>query len=403
MAVLKAFRAWRPNPNSVEKTICVPYDVISTAEAREIAKRNSQKFINVIRPEVDLPSSVSIFDEEVYQQGKKNLERILSSDEYLQEQESALYLYRLVMNGEEQTGIFGCVSVEDYDNDVILKHELTRPDKEDDRTKHIYTQKAHAEPVMITFESNNSINEIISNTKNTTKALYDLTTEDGIQHTLWKVENPSELSLLFSNIPSLYIADGHHRCASASRTTQMMKEENQNHTGEEEYNFFPAVLFPMNEMQILPYNRIVFSIPDDFLSTLKSHFNLKENVNPLPDKKGDVSFYINETWYGLSLPESKNADVASSLDVARFQELILEPLLGIENQRTDSNIYFVGGIKGTKELERIVDTGEAELSVSFYPTSIKELMDVSDAGQLMPPKSTWFEPKLRSGLLIHTF
>ncbi len=401
MAVVKSFKAWRPKPESAKNIISVPYDVINTEEARELAQNKPDSFLHVIRPEIDLPESTDVHAEEVYKKGAENLSKLLDSDHFVQEEKEALYLYKLNWRGRSQSGIFGCVSVAEYDNEIILKHELTRPDKEDDRTKHIVTQQAHAEPVMITFDDTVGISEMMESISKD-EPLYQITIED-VEHLIWKIDNSSEFDSGFAEIENLYIADGHHRCASASRTAAKMKENNPNHTGEEEYNYFPAVVFPMQQMEILSYNRIVYSLPDNFLTSLNDAFDLTETSNPEPQQKGDICIYLDGKWYLLSLPESNKADVASTLDVARLQEHLLEPLLGISDQRTDKNLFFVGGIRGTNELEKLVDSGKADMAISMYPTNIQELVDVSDAGLLMPPKSTWFEPKLRSGFLVHTF
>lgn len=401
MATLKSFKAWRPKPESADQIISVPYDVINTEEARVLAQDKPNSFLHVIRPEIDLPESIDIHAEEVYQKGKENLTKLLESGHFLQEDSEALYLYKLNWRGRSQSGIFGCVSVQEYDDDIILKHELTRPDKEDDRTKHIITQQAHAEPVMITYDDTEGISEMMEEVS-ASDPIYQVTIED-VEHIIWKIENTSDFDEAFSKIKNLYIADGHHRCASASRTAAKMKEQNPDHTGNEDYNYFPAVVFPMQQMEILSYNRIVYTLPDAFLSSLKDKFDLKKTENPEPQQKGDVCIYLEGSWFSLSLPESSKKDVASSLDVARLQEHLLEPLLGISDQRTDKNLFFVGGIRGTQELEKLVDSGKAEMAISMYPTNIQELVDVSDAGLLMPPKSTWFEPKIRSGFLVHTF
>ena len=307
------------------------------------------------------------------------------------------------MDGRSQAGIFGCVSVEDYNNNVIVKHELTRPDKEDDRTKHILTQQAHAEPVMMTFRDNASVASFMNEFMDNNDPIYDFTAEDNVEHTVWKVDNSGTLVEAFKNIPNIYIADGHHRCASAARAAKEQASQNPTHDGTEAYNFFPAVLVPMDQMKILAYNRIIFSIPDNFIKQLQEDFDLEKKAKPIPPKKGMISLYLNDNWYGLTLKDPVKNDPASKLDISLLQDQILEPLLGIKDQRTDPNIDFVGGIRGTIELEKLVDSGEAALGISMYPTSIQELVEVSDAGLLMPPKSTWFEPKLRSGLLIHTF
>ncbi|WP_421775537.1 DUF1015 domain-containing protein [Gracilimonas sp.] len=403
MAVIKPFKAWRPHPEFAEEVACVPYDVINTGEAKQLAKGKPNSFLNVIRPEIELPANTSVYDPKVYEKGRENLQQLLHSESFIQEDTDALYIYRLIMNGRSQTGIFGCVSVEDYNNDIILKHELTRPDKEDDRTKHILTQQAHAEPVMLTFRDTGSVTNFMNNHMDRNDPVYDLTTEDDIQHTIWKVEASDSLVSEFQKIPNLYVADGHHRCASAARAAKEQASQNPEHEGTEEYNFFPAVLFPMDQMEILAYNRIVFSIPDNFLKQLEEKFTVQKKAKPVPSKKGMVSFYVNDNWYGITLKPSEKTDPASNLDISLLQNQILTPILDVKDQRTDPNIDFVGGIRGTDELENLVDNGEASLGISLYPTSIEELLDVSDAGQLMPPKSTWFEPKLRSGLLVHTF
>jgi len=401
MAVVKSFKAWRPKPESAKNIISVPYDVINTEEARVLAENKPNSFLRVIRPEIDLPENTDIHAEEVYLKGKENLSKLLSSQHFIQESEDALYVYKLNWRGRSQSGIFGCVSVKEYDEEIILKHELTRPDKEDDRTKHIITQQAHAEPVMMTFNDTVGVSEMMEKTADS-KPIYQTTIED-VEHIIWKIEDTSEFDNAFSKVKNLYIADGHHRCASASRTAAKMKEENPDHTGNEEYNYFPAVVFPMQQMEILSYNRIVYSLPDNFLSSLNDTFDIEETQNPEPQQKGDICIYIDGIWYSFSLPVSHKPDIASSLDVARLQEHLLEPLLGISDQRTDKNLFFVGGIRGTQELEKLVDSGKADMAISMYPTNIQELVDVSDAGLLMPPKSTWFEPKLRSGFLVHTF
>lgn len=401
MALIHPFKAWRPSPEDIKEVACVPYDVVNTEEARSLAKGKPHSFLHVIRPEIDLPGDISYKDDEVYEQGAENLQKLIEDDFLQQEGQEAIYIYRLIWKGRSQTGIFTCVSVADYDNDVILKHELTRPDKEDDRTRHILTQSAHAEPVMMTYKDSELINKVVDEAMNE-EPLYDFTADDGVQHTIWKVADTDTYVEAFDNIDHFYIADGHHRCKSASRVAEKKRTEG-DHTGDEEYNFFPAVLFPMSQMEILAYNRIIYSIPDNFKETLDNHFDLSTDANPKPSEKGKVSIYMDGSWLGLSLPVSEEPNSVQLLDAQRLQSFFLEPLLNINDPRTDDNISFVGGIRGTKELERLVDSGKADLAISMYPTSIEELVDVSDEGLLMPPKSTWFEPKLRSGLLVHTF
>lgn len=402
MAIIKPFKAWKPDPSVAQHISCVPYDVVNTQEAKLLAQGKENSFLHVIRPEIGVLDGVSIYDDAVYQTGRDNLNRLLQSNHFSQDDEEQLYIYEISWKEYSQTGVFGCVSVKDYDQDIILKHELTRPDKEDDRTKHILTQQAHAEPVMLTFQDDNGIDELIKETTQTTP-IFDFIADDGVSHKVWEATNKESLVLAFSDIPKFYIADGHHRCASATRAAHFMESENNEHNGKEEYNFFPAVLFPKKDVNILAYNRVIYDLPENFFELISSKFDLIKDADPSPSNKGNLSLYIDGTWFGLSLPESTKNDAASQLDVARLQEFILEPLLAISNQRTDKNINFIGGIRGVKELEKLVDSGQAKLGISLYPTSILELKQVSDAGLLMPPKSTWFEPKLRSGLLIHTF
>ena len=402
MAVLKPFKAWRPEPKNVEQIACVPYDVVNVKEARSLAEGNPQSFLHVVRPEIDLPEGTDPHDDKVYDKGAENLHKFLTNDTLRQEDEPQIYVYQLIRNGRPQTGIFTCVSVEDYDNEVILKHELTRPAKEDDRTRHILTQQAHAEPVMLTYKDDEETENLINQTTQK-KPLFEFKASDNVIHKLWRADKTKAFVRAFDSISHLYIADGHHRCKSASRAAEQKKKNNPDHTGDEEYNFFPAVIFPMSNMNILPYNRVVYRIPDNFLNTLQEEFNLTPNVDAKPSEKGSISIYIDGSWYGMELPLDQNPNSVQKLDVHRLQEFVLSPLLDISDPRRDENISFVGGIRGTKELENLVDNGTAELAISMFATSIEELVQVSDEGRLMPPKSTWFEPKLRSGLLVHTF
>lgn len=403
MAHIHPFRAWRPKADKIEEAACVPYDVIDSSEARQLADGKPFSFLHVIRPEIDLSEQTSLYDDAVYEQGARNLDHLLHHGPYIKENEVSVYVYRLIMNGRSQTGLFTCVSVSDYDNNVILKHELTRPDKEDDRTRHILTQQAHAEPVMLTYRGNRTIRELTEAVCSESDPLYDFTADDGVRHTIWKSRDPDAFVKSFEKISKLYVADGHHRCKSASRAAEEIRNHNTKTREDGEYAYFPAVLFPVEEMKILAYNRIIHHVPDNFIQLLSDHFKLVASTEPEPVKKGDISIYMSGRWSGLHLPETEKANSVENLDVSRLQTFILEPLLNIVDQRRDQNISFVGGIRGTAELERLVDNGKADLAISMYPTSIEELLAVSDEGLLMPPKSTWFEPKLRSGILIHTF
>lgn len=405
MAILHPFRALRPVPERAEEVACVPYDVVNTQEARDLAQGKPLNFLHVIRPEIDLPEGTDEHADEVYARGAENLKAYAASATSLQEEEPSVYVYRLVMDGRAQTGIFGCVAVSEYDDDTILKHEKTRPAKEEDRTRHILAQQAHAEPVMLTYRDDENLDMLVTS-ETLNPPLYDFTAPDGVRHTIWRVTSTSEVVGAFQHIEKLYVADGHHRCKAASRAAAALRDKGQG-DGEAEFAFFPAVLFPMGQMHIMAYNRIVRRLPmapDAFLDRLASQVELRRNTEQAqPEDPGQVCIYLDGHWHTLVLPPSGREAVADQLDVARLSEFVLEPLLGIQDPRTDPNIDFVGGIRGAEELVRLVDSGRAALAFSMYPTSVEELVAVSDAGQLMPPKSTWFEPKLRSGLLVHLF
>lgn len=405
MATIHPFCALRPVSEKSEAVASVPYDVINAKEARALAHGKPDSFLHIIRPEIDLPEGTDEHDDAVYEKGAENLRRYAQSPLSLQEETPALYVYRLVMGGREQTGLFGCVAVAEYDDDTILKHENTRPAKEDDRTRHILTQRAHAEPVMLSYRDTEVINHLVDGIKHGTP-LYDFAAEDGVRHTIWKADDPQALVVAFEAVEKLYVADGHHRCKAASRAAEALRATAAE--GETpEFAFFPAVLFPMSQMHIMPYNRIVKRLPiapEDLLDELNGVCHLETGVaDPTPNLRGEVCLYMQGQWHRIELPETRRDTVADGLDVARLSEFILEPILDIDDPRTDPNIDFVGGIRGTAELEQRVDADVAELAFSMYATSIEELVAVSDAGLLMPPKSTWFEPKLRSGLLVHLF
>ena len=408
MATLHPFRTVRPLPQHVEEIASVPYDVVSTEEARQRAEGQPRSFLHVARPEIDLSPEIDEHDEAVYEQGAVNLRQFVEADYTLREDAPTVYVYRLVMDGREQTGIFGCASVAEYDDGTIVKHEETRPAKEDDRTWHILAQQAHAEPVMFTYRDETSIHDRVAQIQQT-EPLYDFEADDGVRHTVWDVSCPGPLVEAFEQVEHFYIADGHHRCKAASRAAATLREEE----GEGAdlavpgYEMFTAVVFPMSHMHIMPYNRVVFELPTSpnaFLDELDAEFSLTRSVNdPEPPEKGMVCVYLSGAWHRLRLPPTGGDRAVDQLDVSRLSEHLLEPRLGITDQRRDPSIDFVGGIRGPKALEDRVDSGEAQLAISMHPTHIEELVAVSDEGSLMPPKSTWFEPKLRSGLLVHDF
>ena len=400
MASVRPFRALRPAPEHAESVASVPYDVISVSEARDLADGNDLSFLHVVRPEIDLPEGTDEHDDAVYAQGARALRDLAASDAFVRDDAPQLYVYRLTMNGRPQTGIVGLVSVDEYDTDGILKHENTRPEKEDDRTRHLVEQRAHAEPVMLTYRAVDAIDDAVAEITEG-DPLYDFQAKDYVQHTVWAVPDPDALADAFAEVEALYVADGHHRSAAASRAAKELPDV-------PEAGHFLAVLFPYEDMEIMAYNRIVRDLPvgkGKFLDQLRRKFEVEEALFPDPEFYGTVAFYLGMDfgWHTLVLPETERDGVADTLDVARLGEFVLEPMLGIADPRTDANVGFVGGIRGTEELERLVDGDEADIAFSMFPTAPEELLDVSDAGELMPPKSTWFEPKLRSGLLVHTF
>lgn len=408
MAVIHPFRALRPPADLVAQVASVPYDVVNTEEARALAAGNPWSFLHVSRPEIDLPQGTDIYSEEVYKKAVDNFRELTERCPLKMETEPSLYLYRLIMGEQEQIGVVACCAVDEYDQGTILKHEKTRRDKEDDRTRHIMALRAQTGPVFLTYRGNQDIDTMVMEVT-VTEALYDFTAPDGVQHTIWHVPDAVRFVQAFREVPQLYIADGHHRAASASRARAEMREmHGDKHTGEEEYNFFLAVLFPAEQLRILPYNRTVRDLnglsSEEFLAEVGKKFNVSEGARPAPASRGNWSMYLDGRWYGLTLRDAGAAqtdDPVASLDVSILQENLLDPILGIKDVRTDKRIDFVGGIRGTDELERLVSEGRAAVAFSLSPTTIDDLLNVSDAGSIMPPKSTWFEPKLRDALLIH--
>lgn len=406
MAVIRPFNALRPSAERAPQVAAVPYDVVNTEEARALASGNPWSFLHVSRPEIDLPDGTHIYSDEVYAKAQTNFEKLRKECPLEKEAEPSLYLYRLIMGNHEQIGVVGCCSVEEYDRDVIRKHERTRRDKEDDRTRHILVLRAQTGPVFLTYRATSTIDSLVTGAR-TSEPLYDFVANDDIRHTVWRVPNAEPLVEAFAEVPYLYIADGHHRAASASRARAELKESGFAFIGSEEYNFFQCVLFPDNQLQILPYNRIVRDLnglsKEEFLDRVGQSFQLTENGSPSPQAPGQWSMYLDGQWFGLELSAdaTKPSGVVESLDVSMLQDRLLDPILGIKDVRTDKRIDFVGGIRGTEELEQLVNDGKAAVAFSLFATTIDDLLKVSDAGEIMPPKSTWFEPKLRDGLLSH--
>ena len=407
MAVIRPFRALRPQPERAEMVASVPYDVVNTEEARALANGNPLSFLHVSRPEIDLPPGTDLYSDVVYRKAVENFEKLIATCPLQKEAEPSLYLYRLIMGDHEQIGIVACCSIDEYDDGTIRKHERTRRDKEDDRTRHMLMLRAQTGPVFLTYRGRAEIDEQVS-TAITAPPLFDLTATDGVRHTIWRLNETDALVKSFESVPLLYIADGHHRAASASRARGELKEQSFAHTGKEDYNYFLTVIFPDSQVRILAYNRTVQDLNglsnEEFLHAIRGQFTVTEDASPEPLQRGRWSMYLEGEWYELQLsPEATlPAGTVAMLDVSVLQDRLLDPILGIKDIRTDKRVDFIGGLRGTKELERLVDEGKAAVAFSLYPTTVEELLLVSDANEIMPPKSTWFEPKLRDGLLIHT-
>jgi uncharacterized protein (DUF1015 family) len=404
MAVIRPFRAVRPEPASAAAVSSVPYDVVSTDEARQLATGNPISFLHVTRSEIDLPDGTDPYAPEVYAKAARNFSVLRAEAPLVTEAEPSLYLYRLRMGGHEQTGVAACFSVDEYERGLIKKHERTRRDKEDDRTRHIIALRAQTGVVFLTHKASSAVSTIASAVTKEAP-LFDFTASDGVQHAIWKADarQSAELMDVFSRIPALYIADGHHRAASAARAREELRRGGE--TGDADT--FIAVAFPDDQMQILPYNRIVKDLagntPEGFLSALRERGIPLQIGGPAPAARRHVSMYLAGRWYDLDLSEAHPAERshAAALDVSRLQQHVLEPLLGIGDVRTDKRIDFIGGARGAAALQAAVDQGRASVAFAMYPVTIDDLISISDEGGIMPPKSTWFEPKLRDGLLIH--
>jgi uncharacterized protein (DUF1015 family) len=407
VAHIRPFSALRPPVDQAKQVASVPYDVVNTAEARALAAGNPFSFLRVSRPEIDLPDGADSYSDAVYRRGVENFRRLRETCPLVTEDAPSIYLYRLIMGDQEQIGVVACCSIDEYDQDLIKKHERTRRDKEDDRTHHMLVLKAQTGPVFLTYRAQREIDDMVLETT-MMNPLFDFVADDGIQHTIWRVPDLVRFVEAFREVPLLYIADGHHRAASASRARAELKEESFAYTGDEEYNFFLAVMFPDEQLRILAYNRTVKDLngltKDEFLASVRGSFTVTESAPATPAEPKSWSMYLDGQWYGLSLPagDAVASGIVASLDVSILQERLLDSILGIKDIRTDKRIDFVGGIRGTSELERLVNEGEAAVAFSLFPTTVEDLLKVSDAGEIMPPKSTWFEPKLRDGLLIHT-
>jgi uncharacterized protein (DUF1015 family) len=402
---IRAFQGLVPVPALAAEVACVPYDVVDAAEAAALAAGKPHSLLHVDRAEIDLPPDTDHYSDAVYAKARENLLRLQRDGVLVRETGPCLYLYQQQMGAHTQRGLVALCHVEDYDAELIKKHEKTRKDKEDDRTRLIDTLAANTGPIFLTYRDEAAVNALVA-AKVREQPQHDFTAPDGIRHTVWRIVGGAEFIAAFGRVPLTYIADGHHRAASAARVARLRRERNPGHTGAEDYNWFLCVIFPASELKILPYNRHIFNLngltPAEFLAKVKATFGLEENVAPSPTAVGRISMYLGGKWYGLRCPADPKADPVGRLDVSVLQDKLLAPLLGVDDPRTSKRIDFIGGIRGTDDLVRRVDA-QGGVAFSLYPVTIAQLMDIADAGQIMPPKSTWFEPKLRSGLFIHTF
>jgi uncharacterized protein (DUF1015 family) len=414
MAIIKAFRALRPPEKLAEKVAAKPYDVLNTEEARAEAEGNPHSFLHVTRPEIDLPEGTDLYNDAVYAKARENFAHFVKEGYLVPDAGEYLYLYRQIMGSHAQVGLVACSSVQDYEDDVIKKHEYTRPVKENDRIRHMREIRAHSGPVFLAYPEVRAIDDIVDRVLAEQDPDADIMTPDKVRHTVWVIREAQrirELERLFrTQVPATYIADGHHRAASSAKVGLALAAENPAHTGQEEYNFFLSVLFPANQLAIMDYNRVVRDLNgmsrEAFLEALAEDFDL-EPVDEAyePEDNYCYGLYLPGQWYRMELkPGLADEDhPINSLDIAVISERVIAPLLGVTDQRTDERIDFVGGIRGLDELARRVDSGEMAVAFAIHPVSVQQLMDVANSGQVMPPKSTWFEPKLRSGLIVHTF
>ena len=412
MITFRPFRAIRPCPEVAHAVASRPYDVLDSQEAKEEAAGNSNSFLRVIKPEIDLPDSTDLYSDEVYQKGRETFLEMIAKGTFITDLVPNFYVYRLTMDGRSQTGLVGCCNFEEYYEGKIKKHELTRTAKENDRVRHVETLEANAEPVFFSYRGQKEIDQIVNKVIDSIPPIYDFEADDGIRHELWVSDDASQneqLSAHFQKLDALYVADGHHRTAAAARVGQRLKEANPHHTGQEEYNFFMAVLFPDDQLKIYDYNRVVQDLngldEEKFLEKLSHQFDIqKDDFSKIkPSKIREFAMYLPGQWYRLTPKDAKrSADPVADLDVTILSDLILEPILNIGDLRKSNRIDFVGGIRGLSEVSRRVDSGEMATAFALYPVSMDQLLSIADAGEIMPPKTTWFEPKLRSGLFVHS-
>jgi uncharacterized protein (DUF1015 family) len=411
MAILKAFKGLRPPKDIAEKVAARPYDVLNSEEARKEA--NEYSLLHITKPEIDFEPGIDVHSPKVYEKAKENFERFKREGFLIQDEEEYLYIYAQTMEGRTQYGLVACAAVSDYMSVKIKKHELTRPDKEEDRMKHVRITNANMEPVFFTYRAVQEIDDIIEDVVKVEEPEYDFTTEDGIGHHFWVIQDNHKIERLlelFSQIPATYIADGHHRTAAAALVGNEKKENDPDHTGDEEYNYFLAVHFPDDQLRIMDYNRVVKDLngltSGEFLKRVGESFSIEAKGSSAfkPDQLHTFSMYLEGEWYKLVANNDTydDSDPIGVLDVTILSKCILEPILDITNLRTSTRIDFVGGIRGLGKLQERVDSGEMSVAFALYPVSLNQLLDIADTGNIMPPKSTWFEPKLRSGLVVHS-
>lgn len=407
MSIIKPFKALRPAADVADKVSCVPYDVPYDSEVREHIAENPLTFLRVTRPEAEFPKGANPSEQEILAKSKENLEAFIRDGSLAQDAEPAVYIYRLTAGPHTQTGIVACCLIDEYDSGKIKKHEKTRPDKVKDRTDHMIALRAQTGLIFLAFRGTDATSKLIA--EETAKTpLYECPCDaDGVTQTVWRVTDSDAIVEAFGDVPALYVADGHHRAESASLARKTLRGQNPNHTGDEDYNFVMAGIFPAEDLKIMPYNRAVKDLnghsKDEFLSALSDAFIVSETGEKTPLQRGTVSMYLDGTWYSLryNVENIREPDAIERLDVSILQQNILGLILGIDDPRTNDRVSFVGGIRGTEELERLVDNGNAAVAFSMFPTSMDDLFAVSDMGEIMPPKSTWFEPKLKDGLFVH--
>lgn len=406
MAIIKPFRALRPVFEKAKPVSCVPYDVIYESEVREFINRNPLSFLRVTRSEAEFPEGSNPSNDEVFERARQNLQKFIDDRIFSQESESCVYIYQLATESHKQTGIVACCSLDEYEDDIIKKHEKTRPDKVEDRTAHLLALEAQTGLIFLAFRNTEKIKSLIAEAVQT-KPIYNFHCSDGVKQTVWRITSTVDFVAAFAEVPALYIADGHHRIESARLARNILSEKNPQHTGAEDYNFVVAGIFPSEDLQILAYNRVIKDLnglsEEEFFAKVGENFMVEETEEKTPKNHGEFCLYMNGKWHKLrfAVKYEHEPDPIERLDVSILQNFLLKPILGIDDARTNKRIGFVGGARGTDELEKFVNDGTAKLAFSMFPTTMDDLFAVSDMNEIMPPKSTWFEPKLKDGLLVH--